>query len=53
MIGIRNPKSTDPNNQWLPDDGQDKCVEVWVNELRLSDFNENGGWATVGRMNGT
>ena len=52
MIGIRNPKSTDPNNQWLPDDGQDKCVEVWVNELRLSDFNENGGWATVGRMNG-
>ena len=35
MIGIRNPKSTDPNNQWLPDDGQDKCVEVWVNELRL------------------
>ena len=52
MIGVRNPKSTDPNNQWMPDDGLEKCVEIWVNELRLSDFNESGGWATVGRMNG-
>ena len=50
MIGVRNPKSNDPNNQWKPDDGLDKCLEVWVNELRLSDFNENGGWAAIGRM---
>ena len=50
MIGVRNPKSNDPNNQWRPDDGLDKCLEVWVNELRLSDFNENGGWAAIGRM---
>jgi hypothetical protein len=50
MIGVRNPKSNDPNNQWKPDDGLDKCFEVWVNELRLSDFNENGGWAAIGRM---
>tara|TARA_B100000035_G_scaffold82447_1_gene69099 strand:+ start:39481 stop:46905 length:7425 start_codon:yes stop_codon:yes gene_type:complete len=50
MIGVRNPKSNDPNNQWQPDDGLEKCVEIWVNELRLSDFNENGGWAAIGRM---
>ena len=50
MIGVRNPKSNDPNNQWKPDDGLEKCLEVWVNELRLSDFNENGGWAAIGRM---
>jgi cell surface protein SprA len=50
MIGVRNPKSNDPNNLWKPDDGLDKCVEIWVNELRLSDFNENGGWAAIGRM---
>ena len=51
MIGIRNPKNDDPNNQWQPDDGMEKCVEVWVNELRLSDFNESGGWAAIGRVN--
>ena len=51
MIGVRNPKVNDPTNRWLPDDGLDKCVEIWVNELRLSDFNEQGGWATIGRMN--
>ena len=50
MIGVRNPKSNDPNNQWKPDDGLEKCVEIWINELRLSDFNENGGWAAIGRM---
>lgn len=50
MIGVRNPKKDDPNNQWLPDDGLEKCAEVWVNELRLSDFNETPGWATIGRM---
>ena len=50
MIGVRNPKSNDPSNIWKPDDGLDKCIEVWVNELRLSDFNESGGWAAIGRM---
>jgi cell surface protein SprA len=35
MIGIRNPKN----------DGAGKCAEVWVNELRLADFDEKGGWA--------
>lgn len=41
MIGIRNPK----DNGGLP-----KCVEVWVNELRLTDFVNQGGWATTGSI---
>lgn len=41
MIGIRNPK----DNGSLP-----KCVEVWVNELRLTDFVNKGGWATTGSI---
>jgi cell surface protein SprA len=27
-----------------------KSVEVWFNELRLTDFNEDGGWAANARM---
>ena len=42
MIGVRNPIKT--RNQ-SSDDGNPKSGEVWVNELRLSDFIENGGWA--------
>jgi cell surface protein SprA len=47
MIGIRNPKKslTTPD-----DDGQSKCAEIWVDELRLSDFNNLGGWATNARV---
>jgi cell surface protein SprA len=42
MIGVRNPiKTRNP----LVDDGNPKSGEVWVNELRLNDFIENGGWA--------
>ena len=42
MIGVRNPiKTRNP----ATDDGAPKSAEVWVNELRLSDFVENGGWA--------
>jgi cell surface protein SprA len=42
MIGVRNPIKTRSRSA---DDGQPKYAEVWVNELRLSDFIENGGWA--------
>ena len=39
-IGIRNPKkNTNP-----------KSIEVWVNELRVSDFDAKGGWASSGRF---
>ncbi|MBG0860471.1 MAG: cell surface protein SprA [Bacteroidales bacterium] len=42
MVGVRNPiKTRNPSG----DDGNPKWAEVWVNELRLSDFIENGGWA--------
>ncbi len=41
MIGIRNPK--DPG-------AKTHCAEVWVNELRLTDFNNSGGWAATGQM---
>jgi len=47
MIGLRNPKKT--NHQ--VDDGLAKCIEVWVNELRLTDFDNKGGWATLGQVN--
>ncbi len=29
---------------------QNKSVEVWLNELRLTDFDEKGGWAANARM---
>ena len=47
MIGVRNPKRQGPN---APDDGRPKCAEVWVNELRLTDFDEKGGWAATARV---
>lgn len=29
---------------------EEVCAEVWFNELRLSDINENGGYAALGRV---
>lgn len=48
MIGVRNRRGG-ANNQ--NDDGLPKCAEVWANELRLSDFNNQGGWAAQARVN--
>ena len=39
MIGVRN---------MVP---QPKSGEVWVNELRLKEYNNNGGWAAQGTLN--
>ncbi|MFZ4783897.1 MAG: cell surface protein SprA [Flavobacteriales bacterium] len=50
MIGVRNPDK-DNNTFSSTDDGKSKCAIIWVNELRLSEFNEKGGWAAVARMN--
>ncbi|MCD4665415.1 MAG: cell surface protein SprA, partial [Bacteroidales bacterium] len=47
MVGIRNPKKTEANPD---DDGETKCAEIWINELRLTGFNKQGGWATTGRI---
>jgi cell surface protein SprA len=43
MIGIRNKKGKTLGP---------KSVEVWVDELRLTSFEEKGGWAGVGRISG-
>lgn len=43
LIGVRNPKTT----------GSAKSAKsgiVWINELRLSDFNSEGGWAANARV---
>ncbi len=29
---------------------EDACTEVWFNELRLSDINDKGAWAALGRV---
>jgi cell surface protein SprA len=41
MVGVRNTKGTDNIAH---------CVEVWINELRLTEFNNKGGWATTGQV---
>lgn len=46
MIGVRNPKKGSNLNL---DDGLPKSGEIWLNELRLTDFDESGGWAANGR----
>ena len=52
MIGIRN-SDKDVNRFAADDDGQDKCAIVWANELRLSEFNEEGGWAATAQLQAT
>ena len=47
MLGIRN-RGQGTND--LPDDGMSKCGVVWFNELRLTEFDEKGGWAAQGRL---
>lgn len=49
MIGVRNPNSAD--NIWSEDDQLPESAEIWVNELRLTDFNNEGGWAALARVN--
>ncbi len=47
MAGVRNPiRTRNPQR----DDGAPKSAEVWINELRLSDFREEGGWAANAQM---
>lgn len=46
MVGIRNPERS--GNTY--DDGQPKTGIIWINELRLSNFDEESGWAANARM---
>ncbi|MFM8241407.1 MAG: cell surface protein SprA, partial [Crocinitomicaceae bacterium] len=50
MVGVRNPLQNDPDTIWKPDNGEAECVNVWINELRLTDFVSEGGSAAVGQM---
>ena len=47
MIGVRNPKKRYTNDG---DDMLPKSVEVWINELRLTGFDDRTGAAALGRM---
>jgi cell surface protein SprA len=47
MIGVRNPAR---GNNASGDDGLPKTAIIWMNELRLTDFDEEGGWAANGRI---
>jgi len=47
LIGVRNPSR---QKNILPDDGLEKSVIVWVNELRVTSFNESSGFAANARM---
>ncbi|MCX6269003.1 MAG: cell surface protein SprA [Bacteroidetes bacterium] len=47
MIGVRNPKKS---TQSSDDDGQSKCAQIWVDELRLTDFKKDGGFAATARV---
>ncbi|MDR2971108.1 MAG: cell surface protein SprA [Bacteroidales bacterium] len=47
MIGVRNPKKRNSNDG---DDMLPKSVEVWVNDLRLTGFDDRSGVAALGRM---
>ena len=42
MIGIRSVKGEVR--------GEVKSGEIWVNELRMSEFDESGGWAAMGNL---
>ncbi|WP_245586422.1 cell surface protein SprA [Olivibacter sitiensis] len=47
MLGVKNPLAL-PNSS---DDGLDKSGIIWFNELRLTDFDQKGGWAAAARLN--
>ncbi len=46
MIGVWNPEKGESRTN---DNGLPKSGHVWVNELRVSDFKEDGGWAARGQ----
>ena len=47
MIGIRNPKKTANSTV---DNGEPISIVAWVDELRLTNFNENAGWASTASL---
>lgn len=49
MLGVMNPYRNSATG--IGDDGLDKSAQVWFNEMRLTEFDERGGWAATARMN--
>ncbi|MFD2284810.1 cell surface protein SprA [Pedobacter petrophilus] len=49
MLGVKNPLRN--LNTSESEDGTEKDVLVWFNELRLTEFDERGGWAATARLN--
>ncbi len=50
LIGVRNPKKI---GSGFEDSGEPVSAIVWVNELRVTDFNDKPGWAATGRAEAT
>jgi len=48
MIGIKNPKQGSNSSPF--EDGKPKCAIMWVNEVRVAEFDNSGGWATQGSI---
>lgn len=48
MLGVRNPKQ---GSSSIADDGLEKTALLWFNEMRLTGFDERGGWAANVRLN--
>lgn len=49
MLGVKNNLRNASNP--AGDDGLDKNAQVWFNEMRLTEFDERGGWAATARLN--
>ncbi|MBS1530918.1 MAG: cell surface protein SprA, partial [Bacteroidetes bacterium] len=48
MLGVRNPfRGNSPPGT---DDGQEKTGILWFDELRMTEFDNQGGWAANGRL---
>jgi cell surface protein SprA len=49
MLGVKNIRRNPANPG--KDDGLEKFAQLWFNELRLTEFDERGGWAATATMN--
>jgi len=49
MLGVRNPLKTSSTSS--TDDGLDKSGTLWFDEMRMTDFDQIGGWAATARFN--
>lgn len=47
LLGVRNPKQQSALDD---DDGNPRSAIIWIDELRLTDFNDHPGWAATGRV---